>query len=122
MIEILNPKPSSPKESYTQYLCASAQIIEDAAVHEQYSRVITPEPAMNEETEDVCALLQQCLDIRQASPSVLSVPDQLEICHFVHAADHLCRIDTDRHSYVTLGLADQMQYRDRRADLQFRSF
>ena len=43
------------------------QIIEDAAVHEQYSRVITPEPAMNEETEDVCALLQQCLDIRQAT-------------------------------------------------------
>ena len=42
------------------------QIIEDAAVHEQYSRVITPEPAMNEETEDVCALLQQCLDLRQA--------------------------------------------------------
>lgn len=40
------------------------QIIEDAAVHEQYSRVITPEPAMNEETEDVCALLQQCLDLR----------------------------------------------------------
>lgn len=43
------------------------QIIEDAAVHEQYSRVITPEPAMNEETEDVCALLQQCLDIRRAT-------------------------------------------------------
>ena len=42
-----------------------AQIIEDAAVHEQYSRVITPEPAMNEETEDVCALLQQCLDLRR---------------------------------------------------------
>ena len=41
-----------------------AQIIEDAAVHEQYSRVITPEPAMSEETEDVCALLQQCLDLR----------------------------------------------------------
>ena len=35
-------------------------------MHEQYSRVITPEPAMNEETEDVCALLQQCLDLRQA--------------------------------------------------------
>ena len=44
------------------------QIIEDAAVHEQYSRVITPEPAINEETEDVCALIQQCLDLRRASP------------------------------------------------------
>ncbi len=52
----------------THLMCGFAcmQIIEDAAVHEQYSRVITPEPAMNEETEDVCALLQQCLDIRQA--------------------------------------------------------
>ena len=46
------------------------QIIEDAAVHEQYSRVITPEPAMNEETEDVCALLQQCLDLRYARPHI----------------------------------------------------
>lgn len=44
------------------------QIIEDAAVHEQYSRVITPEPAMNEETEDVCALLRQCLDLRCVLP------------------------------------------------------
>ena len=40
------------------------QIIEDAAVHENYCRVITPEPAINEETEDVCALLKQCLDLR----------------------------------------------------------
>ena len=40
------------------------QIIEDAAVHENYCRVITPEPAVNEETEDVCALLVQCLDLR----------------------------------------------------------
>lgn len=37
-------------------------------MHEQYSRVITPEPAMNEETEDVCALLRQCLDLRCALP------------------------------------------------------
>ena len=55
------------------------QIIEDAAVHEQYSRVITPEPAMNEETEDVCALLQQCLDLRYGplhwlTPSALYKP------------------------------------------------
>ena len=40
------------------------QIIEEAAVHEQYCRVITPEPAINEEAEDVCALLKQCLDMR----------------------------------------------------------
>ena len=43
------------------------QIIEDAAVHEQYCRVITPEPAINEESEDVCALLKQCLDMRWVS-------------------------------------------------------
>ncbi len=42
----------------------AAQIIEDAAVHEQYCRVITPEPAINEETEEVTFLLQQCLDLR----------------------------------------------------------
>ena len=52
--------------SNSELAAPCAQIIEDAAVHEQYSRVITPEPAMNEETEDVCALLQQCLDLRQA--------------------------------------------------------
>lgn len=46
---------------------AGAQIIEDAAVHENYCRVITPEPAINEETEDVCALLKQCLDLRHAA-------------------------------------------------------
>eukprot|EP00884_Botryococcus_braunii_P015280 jgi/Botrbrau1/2435/Bobra.0395s0056.1 len=40
-------------------------IIEDAATHEQYCRVITPEPAINEETEDVCELLKQCLDLRE---------------------------------------------------------
>ena len=52
--------------SNSELAAPCAQIIEDAAVHEQYSRVITPEPAMNEETEDVCALLQQCLDLRRA--------------------------------------------------------
>lgn len=40
------------------------QMIEDAAIHENYCRVITPEAAINEETEDVCALLKQCLDLR----------------------------------------------------------
>ena len=40
------------------------QIIEDAAMHDQYCRVITPEPAINEETEEVCALLKQCYALR----------------------------------------------------------
>lgn len=40
------------------------QIIEDAAMHDQYCRVITPEPAINEETEEVCTLLKQCYALR----------------------------------------------------------
>lgn len=43
------------------------QIIEDAAMHDQYCRVITPEPASNEETEEVCALLKQCYALRYTS-------------------------------------------------------
>ena len=33
--------------------CSAGRIIEDAAMHEQYVRVITPEPAPTEETEEV---------------------------------------------------------------------
>ena len=47
-------------------MLTAGQIIEDAAVHEQYCRVITPEPAINEETEEVTFLLQQCLELRYA--------------------------------------------------------
>ncbi|KDD76974.1 adenosine/AMP deaminase, partial [Helicosporidium sp. ATCC 50920] len=39
--------------------------IEDAALHEQYFRVVTPLPSGNEETEEVCALLAQALDLRR---------------------------------------------------------
>ncbi|KAK9843466.1 hypothetical protein WJX81_004251 [Elliptochloris bilobata] len=46
-------------------MALEGKIIEDAAVHEQYCRVITPEPAINEETEEVTFLLQQCLDLRE---------------------------------------------------------
>ena len=41
-----------------------AQIFEEAALHEHYTRVISTEPALNEETEDVCALLKECADLR----------------------------------------------------------
>lgn len=53
----------------------SMQMQEEAALHEQYTRVITPEPALNEETEDVCGLLKKCYDLRQGSarPGVLAV-------------------------------------------------
>lgn len=57
------PPPAHTVASANE-LAWEGQIIEDAAVHEQYCRVITPEPAINEEAEDVCALLQQCLDMR----------------------------------------------------------
>ncbi len=72
------------------------QIIEDAAVHEQYSRVITPEPAMNEETEDVCALLQQCLDLR-------SVCNHLQQLFQIRTQDwvlEVCACQTSRGSHI----------------------
>lgn len=50
------------------------QIIEDAAVHENYCRVITPEPAISEETEDVCALLKQCLQLRYLYSASIQLP------------------------------------------------
>lgn len=46
-------------------LATEGRIIEDAAIHEQYSRVITPEPPPTEETEEVCYLLQQALEARR---------------------------------------------------------
>ena len=39
--------------------CAAAlQLLDEAALYEQYTRVISTEPSLNEETEDVCALLK----------------------------------------------------------------
>jgi len=46
-------------------LATEGRIIEDAALHEQYSRVILPEPASSEETEEVAWLLQRALDARR---------------------------------------------------------
>ncbi|EFN59016.1 hypothetical protein CHLNCDRAFT_137692 [Chlorella variabilis] len=45
-------------------MATEGRIIEDAAMHEQYVRVITPEPTPTEETEEVCHLLRQALDMR----------------------------------------------------------
>jgi len=45
-------------------LITEGQLQEEAALHEQYTRVITPEPGLNEETEDVCALLEECYLLR----------------------------------------------------------
>lgn len=49
--------------------CLHAQLQEEAALHEQYTRVITPEPGLNEETEDVCALLEECYLLRYSPQS-----------------------------------------------------
>lgn len=66
------PPPAVPGASSTgapittaDALATEGRIIEDAALHEQYSRVILPEPASNEETEEVCWLLQRALDARR---------------------------------------------------------
>ena len=36
----------------------TSQMLDEAALYEQYTRVISTEPSLNEETEDVCALLK----------------------------------------------------------------
>ena len=64
------------------------QIIEDAAVHDNYCRVITPEPAINEETEDVCQDLQACLNLRCGAPRLPAWPQPTDwpVSHKVGAA------------------------------------
>eukprot|EP00887_Chlorella_sp_A99_P005265 scaffold1.g5265.t1 len=57
--------PASPATITTADAMANeGRLIEDAAMHENYVRVITPEAAPNEETEEVCALLRQAVDLR----------------------------------------------------------
>ncbi|DBA77340.1 TPA: hypothetical protein ACH3X2_000858 [Trebouxia sp. C0005] len=60
--------PPAPPPAHTLStavdLMNTGKIIEDAAMHDQYCRVITPEPAINEETEEVCTLLKQCYALR----------------------------------------------------------
>jgi hypothetical protein len=41
-------------------MASEGRIIEDAAMHEQYVRVITPEAAPTEETEEVCWAALRC--------------------------------------------------------------
>jgi AMP deaminase len=58
-----HPPPSHPVATPDD-AAAEGRIIEEAATAEQYCRVITPEPCPTEETEDVCGLLRECLDLR----------------------------------------------------------
>lgn len=56
---------SLPHVSTADALATEGRIIEDAALHEQYAKVITPETPQNEETEEVCWLLHQALEARK---------------------------------------------------------
>lgn len=47
-------------------------MIEDAAMHEAYVRVITPEHSPSEETEDVCYMLQEAMELRHVEWRILS--------------------------------------------------
>ena len=46
--------------------CASSQAIEQAAVlYDDYCRVITPENLLTDESEEVCTMLMECLELRR---------------------------------------------------------
>lgn len=44
--------------------CLPVQVL-DPSTNDEYSRVITPETAMTDEVEDVCAMLVECLELRK---------------------------------------------------------
>ncbi|GAB4817976.1 hypothetical protein N2152v2_005022 [Parachlorella kessleri] len=56
--------PPSPVVTTADAMASEGRLIEDAAMHDQYCRVITPEPIPTEETEEVCYLLKQAMDLR----------------------------------------------------------
>jgi hypothetical protein len=46
--------------------CCMLQAIEQAAtLYDDYCRVITPENLLTEESEEVCAMLVECLELRR---------------------------------------------------------
>jgi hypothetical protein len=46
--------------------CACSQAIEQAAVlYDDYCRVITPENLLTDESEEVCTMLMECLELRR---------------------------------------------------------
>lgn len=60
-----NASVSNNKQTTHDVLATEGRIIEDAALHEQYSRVITPEMPPTEETEDVCFMLRKAMEERE---------------------------------------------------------
>jgi AMP deaminase len=83
------PKAAPKKQQYqsgaqtTQdVLATEGRIIEDAALHEHYNRVFTPELPQSEEYEDVCNMLKQALNERKkwvfaprVAPQDMGVPE-----------------------------------------------
>uniref|UniRef100_A0A7S1T255 AMP deaminase n=1 Tax=Tetraselmis chuii TaxID=63592 RepID=A0A7S1T255_9CHLO len=56
--------PRSGSTSVLTQIVNQGKAIEDAAMQEHYSRVLTPETQPTEEQEEVCAMLKDCLDMR----------------------------------------------------------
>lgn len=52
------------RQTTQDVLATEGRIIEDAALHEHYNRVLTPEMPQTEEAEDVCHMLKKALDER----------------------------------------------------------
>lgn len=61
------PPPPAPNATITtaDAMANEGRMIEDAAIHDSYVRVITPEAAPTEETEEVCSMLWQATDMRR---------------------------------------------------------
>lgn len=59
--------PATVTQSSTNasFMAHEGKMIEDAAMHEAYVRVITPEHSPSEETEDVCYMLQEAMELRR---------------------------------------------------------
>ena len=72
----------SSAQTTQDVLATEGRIIEDAALHEHYNRVFTPELPQSEESEDVCNMLKQALDEREkwvfkpkVAPQDMGVPE-----------------------------------------------
>eukprot|EP00191_Tetraselmis_sp_GSL018_P022328 CAMPEP_0177621418 /NCGR_PEP_ID=MMETSP0419_2-20121207/27575_1 /TAXON_ID=582737 /ORGANISM="Tetraselmis sp., Strain GSL018" /LENGTH=738 /DNA_ID=CAMNT_0019121335 /DNA_START=158 /DNA_END=2371 /DNA_ORIENTATION=- len=61
-----NPTPTNIQPDLVlTSMMQKGKIIEDMAVNDQYSRVLTPDMQPTEEQEEVCAHLKQCLELRE---------------------------------------------------------
>lgn len=95
--------PPNPAITTADAMANEGRAIEDAAIHESYCRVITPEPLPNEEQEEVCFLLAQALDMRRKwlfrSHIGLEHQDALEESE-LRQEDPFCFTPVERTPYV----------------------